>query len=233
MRSVYLRQTAEADLSLDLQLNKLPLWRRMTPLQKAVLSAYVRASQHNPKGFAALREAEAPIYFASAFGEVGAMLRLTDSIEENSLPVSPKDFQHSVLNAAIAYICMHQGSHQPGLAVSGGYASVDLALHLAARRIAGGLDEAAVVVHAHEWVESEDRARAELIVLSAQPAHAVWQLHSIQQSRTDGETIALDYDERAADREVPWFLTEGKASLSRRVATSHGTLYALEWRELG
>ncbi|MBC7659160.1 MAG: beta-ketoacyl synthase chain length factor [Chitinophagaceae bacterium] len=241
MNNVFLQAGVSAELKLDDHptLRLMPMWRRMTALQKSVMSVLVKAVTLDPALFEHLKHLDAPIYFTSAYGEVSAMLRVTQDIEANSLPISPKDFQHSVLNAAIAYLCMHQQSQQPGFALSGGYESQDLALHLAARRIAAGLDSAALIIHAHEWSDVDpknENARAELLVLSAvKEERSRFSLQTVDQSYDRTESSDAEgsrYDEDQAEGSIAWLLKDGRPELKRCLRNSFGLELRSVWQEI-
>lgn len=231
MKKVYLTYAAQSEINRDSKASNIALWRRMTALQKAVLSVYMQASESEPKLFLSLKESRAPIYFASAYGEAAAMYRITESIEDNSLPVSPKDFQHSVLNASIAYVSMQGAGHASGLAISGGFASADKALHLAARRISAGLDESIILLHGHEWVGPIESARAELLVLSAKAAEAKFELEAFEESK-GGIEIDPDHDELRDAGQIPWILSENRPDLIRQVRNLYNSVFLSRWREL-
>ena len=247
MNAVFLQAALSAELKQDDHpaLKSIPLWRRMTALQKSVMAVLVKAVESDPILFENLKATGAPIYFTSAYGEVSAMLRVTQQIDANSLPISPKDFQHSVLNAAIAYLCIHQHSQQPGFALSGGYESQDLALHLASRRISAGLDSAAVIIHAHEWSDADpstENAMAELLVLSAlQDSRSRYSLQAIDQTydrfesgwddEDDGSAWA-SYEEDLAQGSIAWLLKEGKPEPKRSLRNSFGLELRSAWQEL-
>lgn len=241
MNNVFLQAAVTADLTRDdlPALKGIPLWRRMTALQKAVMAVLVKAVDQDAELFQNLIATEAPIYFTSAYGEVSAMLRVTQEIHADTLPISPKDFQHSVLNAAIAYLCMYQKSQQPGFAISGGFESQDLALHLAARRVASGLDNSALIIHAHEWSDSDpknENAKAELLVVSPQrEARSLYSLVSIDQFYDRPEAYERDashYDEEGARGAIAWLLPDGKPELKRSLRNNFGLELRCEWQEL-
>jgi hypothetical protein len=233
---VYLSATVEGNLTEKLPegAKSIALWRRMTPLQKAVMLCLIKMQEQSPEILARFREAEAPIYLSSAYGEISPMLRVTENIEANSLPVSPKDFQHSVLNASIAYYCMQIASHQAGYAISGSYESADLALQLAARRIDAGLDASAVVIHAEETLlAGGEAARAEILFLdSKRPTQALAQLRCLDQSHDDftigQEPGDYDFDE-SIERKTAWLLNQGKPSSKRRLRNRDGHILTTEW----
>ncbi len=242
MSNVYLNAALSADLKGPLHpgLKSVPLLRRMTPLQKAVMSVLAKALERHGELLEQLKAVEAPIFFSSAYGEIGAMLRVTQSIAAESLPVSPKDFQHSVLNAAIAYLCMQEKSHQAGFAISGGFESPDLALHLAARRIASGLDTAALIIHAHEDVTAggEDAA-AELLILSNDDnAETIASLGELDQ-RYDSFIIdlyegdAAVYTEETFGGGIPWLLKDERPEAHRRVRNATGLELITRWHLKG
>lgn len=228
MKTVYLRAAFDATLENPLpELQAIPLLRRMTPLQRSVMSLLMRALETQRSFFE--EAADAPIYFTSMYGELGAMLRVTQDLEANSLPVSPKDFQHSVLNASIAYLCMQQRSHQAGFAISGGYESPDLTLELAARRIAAGLDRAAFVIHAHEEADFQN-ARAELLILSDSREDSLYELSRLERDFPPFDPSPGMYIE--GDQRVPWLLTDGRPEPERRLRNARGEEFRCSWKEL-
>lgn len=233
---VYLQKTMQADLSEDLPsaVKSIALWRRMTPLQKAVMLCLLKLEEKAPGLLHSYRTSEAPIYMSSAYGEISPMLRVTESIRENSLPVSPKDFQHSVLNASIAYYCMQIATHQAGFAISGSFESPDLAMQLAARRIEAGFDSGAMVIYAEETMSpSLESARAEVLFLASErSADSIARLLRLDQSHDDfsqgQEPLAHDFDEGLA-RSSAWLLTDGAIQPRRRLRSRDGQIFSSEW----
>ncbi len=148
--------------------------RRMTALQKAVVQVFSSLEEQRPELIALARHHNAPIFYSSAYGESSAMLQVTQAIMDHDLPVSPKEFQHSVQNAALAYLTMTHSMHHPSFALSGGYLSGDSCLQLASQRIFHGLDSLAFVIHAHEYMSSSraEHAQAEILLLSNQATDA-------------------------------------------------------------
>jgi hypothetical protein len=171
MTSVYLNAWASADdQSIDPSLHSIPLFRRMTPLQKAVLQSLCVLGQRWPGIVDALTLSEAPVYFTSAFGEITAMLGVTGAIQREEWPVSPKDFQHSVLNAALAYLAISQAWHQSAFALSSGYATSDCTVYLATHRIKSGLESSNLLIHGAEVAEGDTViARAEVLIFGHNP----------------------------------------------------------------
>jgi len=229
MKKVYLWawKRARLDTARDAALMAQPLLRRMTPLQKAVLVCFHKLAQEFPEARDLLREAHAPLFLSSAFGEVGPMLRITQSIVNHDLPISPKDFQHSVLNAALSYLAMSQDWHQAAYALSGGFAGPDSTLHLAAQRLRYGMDEASIVLHAHEHYGSSFEAEAEVLILSHRPPpRSTYQLEqsawirksSIQE--LPGDPLRC-YQEDQHEVAVPW-LIEADGPVLRRHVSPHG-----------
>ncbi|RYZ57984.1 MAG: hypothetical protein EOP07_08320 [Proteobacteria bacterium] len=233
---VYLEAAIDADLAEELpaKVKSIPLWRRMTPLQKAVMLGLVKLDEKFPELLQACKTSEAPIYMSSAYGEISPMLRVTESIAEQSLPVSPKDFQHSVLNAAIAYFCMQIATHQAGFAISGSFESPDMALQLAARRIDSGFDHGAIVIHAEELMSaSAESARAEILVLGGEKsARSIAKLSRFDQSHHDflqgQEPKAHDFDE-GSERRIAWLLDDGQIQEKRRLRNRDGDMFSSEW----
>jgi len=240
MNNVFLLGAYATELKVDDQseMKNIPLWRRMTPLQKAVMMCVHEAVKAQKKDFEKLAELEAPLYFASAYGELGAMLRVTQTIEANALPISPKDFQHSVLNAALSYAAIAQTFHQPGFAISGGFGSSDLTLHLAARRIAAGLDAGAVVLHGHEYGShspGQENARAELLILSGEPsADSSYSLNFIDQTYDEVPELMREesvkvYGEDESGADIAWLLHGGAPERKRVLKTRQGLFISTHW----
>ena len=237
MKNVYLNAWESADLeqAIDSSLLALPLFRRMTPLQKSALLAVWSLGQRWPGLLAYLEQQSAPIFFTSAYGELGAMLRVTQTIHERQWPVSPKDFQHSVLNAAIAYLAMSHQWHQPAFALSGGYAAADTTLYLATQRIAGGIENCNVLIHAGETsTEGKVGAQAEVLVFGDEArseqayclSSQVWTRrgHSLE---TSGARI---FRENTGEPSVPWLLENKAPLLHRFLETEQGQVLVTRWQ---
>lgn len=128
-----------------------PLERRMTPLQRAVLSCLHKQREREPGSFAKLfHQVGCPVYFASGFGEFGSFIAEAQLINAKSLPVSPLAFQHSVQNCALGYFSILNGLHTGNLAISSGLLSLDKAIHLAYAHIKAGSLRAVCIVAADE-----------------------------------------------------------------------------------
>ena len=245
MRNVYLhgvfQEENTAESHVDLGLSEIPMLRRMTPLQIAVMATLLRASIGHGAVLEQLAAAEAPLYFASAYGELGAMIRVIQSIARSDLPVSPKDFQHSVLNASLAYISIQRHCHAPGYALSGGYTAADSALHLAVQRIASGIDEGALLFHGHEGGARREHAQAELFILSATPCLARgWRLGYYGNYDAIAEAAgAIEYSPHACDffsenedpQRIPWLGAPRQPQGRRRVVGASGKDLVTEWQE--
>ncbi len=242
MKNVYLNAWESVDLEqgIDPSLSALPLFRRMTPLQKSVLLAVWSLNQRWPGTLERLQEFAAPIYFTSAYGELGAMLRVTQTIHAQQWPVSPKDFQHSVLNAALAYLAMSHQWHQPAFAISGGFTAADSSLFLATQRIAGGTELCNVLVHAGETHRnSVDGAQAEVLICSDQ-AWSPLSYRLAKQSWTRRDKVgpplphtqaARIFREEASDLTVPWLLEDKAPILHRHIETQLGQVLVTEWQK--
>ena len=97
------------------------------------------------------------------------MLSLTKAILNSDLPVSPKDFQNSVLNAAPAYLSIFAKHHAPAYSFSGGFASADRGLHFAIECIESGVYDHVLLAHCFQMTTSASGpAYAELVLLSSQ-----------------------------------------------------------------
>lgn len=229
MNPVYLwaSQRTRLQTGLDASILSQPLFRRMTALQKAVVLCYTQLSEAFPEAHALVLQAQAPLFLCSTYGELGPMLRVTKSIVDHDLPISPKDFQHSVLNAALSYLTMSQDWHQPGYALSGGFAGPDSTVYMAAKRIALGLDRANVIVHAHENFANAVEAEAEVLILGHQPPPAGgFRLERISWTRREladtwAEAPFRFYSEAQHDEYVPW-LTEAEGPVTKRFVSSRG-----------
>ncbi len=219
MNSVKLWAAQRCRLSLDSteSLQSLSAFRRMTALQKAVLLSFARVAAAQPLALVYAREMQAPLYFTSTYGELGPMLRVTQSIIEHDLPVSPKDFQHSVLNASVAYLAMNHAWHQAAFAFSGGFMAPDSTLHLASRRIESGLERACIVIHAHEHQSKQtDDAEAEILILGSQQPDSPYL--TLDESRwTVAEETFAEADpgrrifrEEDSNASIPWLIEDGK-----------------------
>lgn len=238
MNAVYLTAWQSCSIAEPLppSLLNLPLFRRMTPLQKSVLLAFARLLEAHPDLLAMSPEAPPPIYFTSTFGEIGSMLRVTQAIDLKQLPVSPKDFQHSVLNASLAYLSMAYQWHQSTFALSGGYAAADATLYLAAHRLAGGIDSSSFLVHAAEW--EEDQAQAEILFLNARPgpgpSYALEQIEyqSMHAAQGSHEALPHHFNEAQETHQIPWLIEKGTPLLGRRLETRQGQLLITRWKAL-
>lgn len=233
MKSVYLAAAASElwTPGSHLRVNS-PYFRRMTALQKAVVQAFAALEAIAPEAMQKARAEEAPIFYSSAFGELSAMLHVTRSILDEDLPVSPKEFQHSVQNAALAYLSMTHNLHHPCYALSGGFLSADSCLRLAQDRIAYGLDSMAFVIHAHEYLQNETatEAQAEILLLSASADAALYQLDFCRPGSLDDLTegtpeIFSEQDETIS----PWLLNQGQPAAARIVSADSGESLVTRW----
>jgi hypothetical protein len=210
-------------------------WRRMTALQKAIEVVVSAMKADQPTAFAALwNNPLVPVFFATAYGELTALFSLSGAILDRSLPVSPKDFQHSVQNASLAYLAMTEHLHNPMVSLSSGFLSADKAMFLVVRRLQAGLEPAALLIHGHE--ESKDCAEAECLVLSAQ-VRSFWpRSHRLVDISLDTkEPNALDRPVQSIPEEegkVAW-LVQGGAVRDRRQVTSRAKegIYT-QWQRL-
>lgn len=206
----------------------------MTPLQKAALLAFSRLAVEQAAALAYARLSQAPLFFTSAYGELSPMLRITQSILEHDLPISPKDFQHSVLNAALAYLTMNQNWHQAGFAFSGGYLSADSTLHLASHRLKAGLDTAAIIIHAHEQHrrDGEGEAEAEALILGVEtPPHSAYCLQRsewLAEPRAPGEGTRV-YRELHSPELIPWLIEDKGPVLERQLINRKGQALVTTW----
>lgn len=143
------------------------LGRRMTPLQRGTLFAgrclFAKHQTIFEEFFADHRNV---ILFATAFGEVSANFSVIKDICENRLPVSPKDFQHSVYNAALGYLAIVEKVNLHMIAITSGYLSVDRALQLSALRLLSGTPKILVFCADEHLSEAATVVRAEVFLLS-------------------------------------------------------------------
>lgn len=236
MKPVYLCawKRIQLDASRDAELLAQPLIRRMTPLQKAALICFHHLAQEFPEAREFAQAARAPLFLTSAFGEIGPMLRITQSILDHDLPVSPKDFQHSVLNASVSYLAISQNWHQAGYALSGGFAGPDSTLHLAAQRLRYELDEASIVMHVHEHYAQKFEAEAELMILSRNRPLSGFHLETsalmpaIALKDLPGGPLR-SYKDGKQDYLVPWLIESEGPVLRRFVRTRKEQGWVTVW----
>lgn len=209
-----------------------PFFRRMTALQKAVVQAFAALDAMAPDAMQKARECKAPIFYSSGFGELGAMLQVTRAIADSDLPVSPKEFQHSVQNAALAYLSMTHTIRHSCYALSGGFLSADNCLQLAQLRLAHGLDSMGFVIHAHEYLDQAgaDRARAEILLLSRSSEGALRVLDFCRDGTLDdfvstSPEIFIEDDSRIP----PWLLNQGLPAAARLVRSLSGESLVTQW----
>jgi 3-oxoacyl-(acyl-carrier-protein) synthase len=233
MNKVYLLGAASETWTAESQLRLAsPFFRRMTSLQKAVVQAFAALSALVPDAMQKARASKAPIFYSSGFGELSAMLQVTRAIADTDLPVSPKEFQHSVQNAALAYLSMTHEIRHPCFALSGGFLSADNCLQLAQLRIMHGLDSMAFVIHAHEYLDhaGADRAQAEILLLSAENEHALRVLNFCRDGTLDDfpSTSPEIYTEDDS-RIPPWLLNQGSPAAARLVRSLSGESLVTQW----
>lgn len=202
-----------------------PLQRRMSPLQKAVLGAYHQLLQNFSF---LLNEAEfqqAPIYFTSCSGEQEALQSCNSLIEQKAWPLSPKDFQHSVLNASLAYLSMVYQLHQPSFAFYEGYLGTDHILKLCDLRLRHKLDSCLILVHGEEG--SATAARAEVLVIG-QKSQAEG-LKLVLSKQEESPSDALIFDEASLPLSLPFFGSAEGLYRSRKTKNLSGETYSYEW----
>jgi hypothetical protein len=209
-----------------------PFFRRMTALQKAVVQAFAALETLAPDAMRKARDCEAPIFYSSGFGELGAMLQVTRAIADADLPVSPKEFQHSVQNAALAYLSMTHGIRHPCYALSGGFLSADNCLQLAHLRLAHDLDSMSFVIHAHEYLDQRgaDRAQAEILLLSRAGKDA-WSVLDFCRDGTLDDFAGVSPEVFTEDdsRIPPWLLNQGRPAAARLVRSLSGESLVTQW----
>lgn len=230
MRSVYLEAAVSEiwNASSTLRISS-PFLRRMTALQKAVVQSFAALEQDAPEAMRRARAVEAPLYYSSAYGELSAMLQVTRAIVDHDLPVSPKEFQHSVQNAALAYLAMTHEIHHPCYALSGGFLSADTCLQLAQQRVRSGLDAMAFVIHAHEYLDSAS-AQAEILLLSNVHTHADLQLDFCRfGTLADFEYPYPEIFVESDSKTAPWILNQGRPAPARLCRTLSGESLVTQW----
>jgi len=209
-----------------------PYFRRMTALQKAVVQAFAALDAMAPAVMIQAREHNAPIFYSSGFGELGAMLKVTQAIADHDLPVSPKEFQHSVQNAALAYLSMTHSLRHPCYALSGGFLSADNCLQLAQQRLTYGLDTMSFVIHAHEFLDQTgaDRAQAEILLLSSSRENAQHCLDFCREGSLEDFTGASPEIFTEDDSRIPpWLLNHGRPATARLVRSISGESLVTQW----
>jgi hypothetical protein len=146
---------------------KHPLARRMSPIQRASASVFIKGREAYPDFFSSLRENQhIPIIVTTSYGEIEAIHSVARSVTQSEFPLSPKDFQHSVANASSGYLALTQELHSNIITLSNGFLSLDKALYFGAMRLARMPDPYIVIIHAgeHLW-PSGPVAKAEMFVL--------------------------------------------------------------------
>jgi 3-oxoacyl-(acyl-carrier-protein) synthase len=233
MNKVYLLAAVSEEWTADSQIRLAsPYFRRMTSLQKSVVQAFAALDALAPDAMQKAREQEAPIFYSSGFGELGAMLQVTRAIADHDLPVSPKEFQHSVQNAALAYLSMTHGIRHSCYALSGGFLSADNCLQLAQLRMTHGLDTMSFVIHAHEYLgpNGADRAQAEILLLGHQNEKALQVLEFCRPGTLD-DFISSSPEIFTEDesRIPPWLLNQGRPLAARMVRSLSGESLVTQW----
>jgi len=145
-----------------------PMMRRMSVLQKVVSLALLSfKAKHEDFWREYILSDLCRIYYASVYGEIDIMSKLSRQIIEEDFPISPRDFQNSVHNAAPAYASMLTGFTRGMLVGSSGFLSADKTLYLASTRIQHGLEPMALLIHAHGVKQSSgvEEAQAEMLLL--------------------------------------------------------------------
>ena len=228
---------------------KFPLLRRMTPLQRAVLYAYLRIKETAQDPLVQRSLLEAPLFFTSSYGEIGPMSTLSEAVLDNETRLSPKDFQSSVLNAAPAYLCIAEERHGPLFAFSGGTWGAQRCAALALQLLISGQEHTALVIHAHQDSAHEgSSARAEILLLARhnpQEKMGAWILDSFflnQRKTSKSDSVFYpkistrpDLRERAQTQglsENPqWLLDDkGNPKLTNEVETEKGESFGFRWK---
>ncbi|MGE0174558.1 MAG: beta-ketoacyl synthase chain length factor [Oligoflexales bacterium] len=173
------------------ELSKYPLVRRMGDLQKSVVTFVEQLRRDQPETMATLLDDKgASLHFATAGGEIKSLTAISENIIDRSLPVSPKEFQHSVHNASIAYVAMVEKINNPTFVTSCGFLSGAKALYYSASRIASGLDEKALLIHAEEYddPQSDIVAEVEVVGLAKMSCQGVFSLKFARETDFSGLT---------------------------------------------
>jgi len=233
MNKVYLLAAVSEEWTAESQLRLAsPFFRRMTALQKSVVQAFAALDALAPDAMRKARAHEAPIFYYSGFGELGHMLQVTRAIADHDLAVSPKEFQHSVQNAALAYLSMTHGIRHSCYALSGGFLSADNCLQLAHMRMTHGLDAMSFVIHAHEYLgpKGADRAQAEILLLANQNENAL-QLLDFCRNGTLDDFVSSSPEIFTEDdsRIPPWLLNQGHPFAARMVRSLSGESLVTRW----
>lgn len=126
--------------------------KRLTGLQKAVILGLEKFSQNYPDNWQYfLEHPEIPVYYTSALGELNLLLSTAEDTLDLRFPLSPKNFQNSVGNAAIAYAHMIFELHHEYIASSQGFCSFDKLLYLLYNLISSDQLPNAMMVHGNGW----------------------------------------------------------------------------------
>ncbi|MCX6129646.1 MAG: beta-ketoacyl synthase chain length factor [Proteobacteria bacterium] len=234
MHQVFLNAWNSLDITVhDRELLDFAFFRRMTILQKAVMKTFVQLSQKHPELLSRFRQQNGPIFYSSAYGELSPMIQVSEAILQRNLPISPKEFQHSVQNAALAYLAMSQNLHHPCYALAGGHLSGDNCLYLASQRLGVGLDTLSIIIHAHEYLADQEpaRARAEILVLSTEASRESYKLAecSLNSDTTVPEKTLVIFEEDQPHT-IPWLIGEQGPYLNRLVRSRGGESLVTRWQ---
>ena len=219
-----------------------PLARRMTPLQRAAVGIFVRAGRRSADTWEAmLKNCECEILFTTAYGEVSSNFGVCHATAHNQFPMSPKDFQHSLNNAAAGYLALTQGISQNILTITHGFLSVDKALFYAAHRLLQqSTIKHVVVVHANEylWPGSSLMAKAEIFVLGREATTGAYELVNCDGGTQPCGAECTTFRETSADSNEPCLaayfdLPRDKDTYRRLAIDSVGDTHYSEWRRCG
>lgn len=134
-----------------------PMGKRLTGLQKSTILGLETFSKNYPDNWQYfLKHHEIPVYYTSALGELNLLLSTAEDTLDYRFPISPKNFQNSVGNAAIAYAHIIFELHHEYIASSQGFCSFDKLLYLLYHLIASEQLPCALLVHGNGWDHEDD-----------------------------------------------------------------------------
>ena len=212
------------------------LARRMTPLQRAGLELIENWRISHARSFdLVFKEWRAPLYFASVYGELSAYLKEAELINENSLPVSPVAFQHSVQNCTPGYFSILHGIHTAHLTFSSGTLSLDKALLFAWHKISRRSKQCVCILSANE-TGAPFRAvqcHAEMLILYGGTPHVDLPATHILENFEISRVANCDRKNQEHESIYPELAADIFAGKQKRSVTSRtGECYTSIWRPL-
>ena len=157
----------------DLQV-KHPLVRRLTSLQLGVVDALLQFQLSRPDLWQEFcNDENIQIFYSTKLGEIDTSISLTQQVLSKDYPLSPKDFQNSVYNAAIGAASVIFDFHNGYTACSDGFLSREKSILLAFNQIESRECTAALIIHSQAWSSSTAiHSETEVCYLAASQAIA-------------------------------------------------------------